>query len=140
MKETDDTEAVNKAASVAVGVVSAVISLALAFLSIVLVTKYDGSDPQKVKNIVILLSIILPFVLFFGVIAILMLSTQVETRRELMSVKGWRLLAMFLFAIGVVGAVYGHWFALVLPSVMALFCLWKDIRFIEMMRAIRLIP
>lgn len=140
MNGTDNTETVSKSFGYAVGLVSGVISIALAILSIMLVTKYDSSDPREVKIFIAVLSIIISFVMFFGVIAFRIFISQMTNQRELMSIRGWRLLAIIFLLIGVISTIYGHWVALLLPSAMALFCLCKDRRFIEKLRAIYLIP
>jgi len=140
MSQTDTTDKVNSYVGYAISLASGVISTALAALAIGIVVKNYPLDSQDGKLFTIFLGVIIPFVLFFGAIALRGLNPHVENRKELMSINGWRILATLLLMNGIVAAIYGHWFALVLPGVMALICMMKDRWFIEKLRSIGYLP
>ena len=140
MNNNDNTEIANKTVGYAVGLISGVIAIGLAILSIMLATKYYDRGVQREEFFVTIVSMCVSFVIFFGVISFRVFVSQITNQKELMSLNGWRMLAIIFIIFGIVSAILGHWLALLLPSAIALFCLWKDRRVIEMIRTIHLIP
>ena len=126
MSGTDTTRKINKYGGFAIGIVSAVISIALAMLTIGMIAKYNPAKTNNEEFALIIFGIFIPFVLFFGVVAFRGLATLISDSGEVMTIRGWRLLAALLFLCGMVGLVYSHWVALLLPVSMALICLLKD--------------
>ena len=141
MNNPDKTETVNKPIGYIVGFVCLVISMALTLLSVLLISKFgDKPGSDRIETFVILFSVAISFALFFGVIAFRIFISQMTNQRELMSVRGWRLLAIVFFLVGIICSIFSNWLALLLPGAIALFCLWKEERFIKILRAARLIP
>jgi len=94
MKNIDMTETVNKTVGYLLSFAGAVITIALTVLSVILIAKYKGTDPNEQTAFVTILSMIISFVIFFGVISFRIIITNATNQRELMSIKGWRLLAI----------------------------------------------
>jgi 4-amino-4-deoxy-L-arabinose transferase-like glycosyltransferase len=126
MNNSDNSEQVSSLVSYFIGGVSAVISVVIVIFIIGTVKKVDLSVSTEVEDGVMLLSFLLPFCIFFGVVALRGLIPSIANQRELMSVLGWRVLACLLLAIGVIGSIFTHWVTILLPGIIALICIAKD--------------
>jgi len=139
MNHTDTSHKIENYVGYTIGLVSAVISVGLAVLTVAIAVRRDPSNSEEEVLFAIIFGIIIPFAIFFGVVALRSLTPNMAKRKELMTINSWRMLAALLLSSGVIGFVYGHWFALVLPGVMAIICMMKDSRFIEKLRSIGLL-
>lgn len=126
MDDNEISQKLNKFSAYSITILCAVISVALAVLAIGMAVKYEPSHPRSGQFFTIVLGIIVPFALFFAVVAFRGFSSLLFNREELMSINGWRLLAVLLLVCGILGFIYGHWIALLLPGAMALFCMMKE--------------
>ncbi len=139
MSQADTSRKIDSYVGYIIGLVSAAISVALFALTIGLFVKYDPSRPGNESFYMITFGIVAPFALFFGVVGVRSLASQIANRKELMSYRGWRMLAVLVLISGGIGFIFDHWGALLVPTAIALFCMMKDQRFIEMLKSLRLL-
>ncbi|MFC1773385.1 hypothetical protein ACFL3A_08535 [Pseudomonadota bacterium] len=118
---------------------SIAISLGLFALMIGLLVKFDPSRPDTEIFYMVTLGMVAPFALFFGVVGVGGIASQVANRKELMSLNGWRVLAALILICGCIGFILGNWGALLVPVAIAVFCMMKDQRFIELLKSLRLL-
>jgi hypothetical protein len=100
-----------------------VIALPLMGLSAVIAADAFARLPETREGFLVL-SFPLTFALFFSVMAWRGFASANHVG-PVLTVRGWRILAGALLAVGGVGAL-GHWAGLVLPLVAAFLCLCND--------------
>ena len=121
-------------------VISALISAAFIYGIFSVIPQIDITIKKELEGSILVLSFMIPFAAFFGVVAIQGLNPKTAKNNELMSVRGWRILAAFLFVIGLLGGLIGYWVSILIPWVMAYICMMKDEKFIQKLRNIGFVP
>lgn len=103
-----------KLISYIIGAASLVIAFFLSLLLIILVARYNPSSVTNDIFYSIVLGVITPFFVFFVVIGIRAIMAPILDEKELLSVNGWRYLAIALLVVAATGFILGHWIALIL--------------------------
>ena len=123
-----DSPATKPVSRMTVGILTLVmgaIAVALLLVLVFAVVKIDIFGAYRLA-IGAFLSIAGSFALFFSAIAFQGVTFVFRPRDELMSIRGWRFLALTLALLAGVCAIAFHWVALLVPLIMALICLLKD--------------
>jgi O-antigen/teichoic acid export membrane protein len=134
MEEQDKRLNLSRPFEVLIGLVTGVISIALFFLSYLLLDK-DGflttvSDPKAVT----ILSIPASFAIFFSIITYKLLITRNRLKgEELMSKNGWLTMTILMFIIAVSIAIIGHWIGSIFPAMIGIICLIREPKFRKLM-------
>ncbi len=140
MNNSENSEQVSNLVSYFIGGICAIISISIAFFIIAIIQKMNFSLSSEVEDGVMLISFLLPFCVFFGVVGVRGIMPSVANQRELMSSLGWRSLAFLLLLIGVIGLIFAHWVTILLPGIMALICLTRDPVIKNKLQAIGIFP
>jgi len=131
MQKEDRTANIGRTAQIIIALVAAAIAAGLVVLSAAILVK-GGSEVLKHRLLVTVLCVIASFVLFFALISIRALSIdQGQDSTQLMTVKGWRMLAASMLVVCLVTILFGHWWGVLVPLIIGGICLFKDPKFRE---------
>lgn len=128
MFDTPVGEKNEKLISYIIGATSLAIAFFLSLLLIILVARYNPASATNDIFYSIVLGVITPFLVFFAVIGTRAIMAPILDEKELLSVNGWRNLAIALLVVAATGFILGHWIALILPVSMSFLCMSKDAR------------
>lgn len=106
--------------------ISTVIAVALVAFTVLIFVLSEHSRERDIEMSIMATSVVGSFAIFFCTISWCGIRSLMAGRKEIMQVKGWRILGGVLTLFGVVGTLFGHWISVIVALPLALFCLAKN--------------